>query len=104
MHEISRHAIHISEVISVSVETLEKIGQLQKAVYQDPSSDLDKAYQEQAQEYMSFQLQILKSLKSRSTANHERLKSEITVVIKPSMIPITNACLSHGKLTDAGVQ
>ena len=93
MHEISRHAIHISEVISVSVETLENIEQLQKAVYKDLAPGLDKAYREQAQEYMSFQLQILKSLKWRSTANHERLKSEITVVIKPSTIPITNACL-----------
>ena len=93
MHEISRHAIHVSEVLSVSIDTLQKIEQLQKAVYERFSLDLEESYQEEAQEYMSFQLQILKSLKWRSTANHERLKSEITVVIKPSTIPITNACL-----------
>jgi hypothetical protein len=82
MHEISRHAIHVSEVLSVTIETLEGIQRQQKAIYGSLPTELGKTYQEQAQEYMSFQLQMVKSLKLRSTSNHDRLKNEITLVIK----------------------
>jgi hypothetical protein len=82
MHEISRHAIHVSEVLLVTIETMEGIQRQQKAIYGSLSSDLEKSYEEQAQEYMSFQLQMVKSLKLRSISNHERLKNEITLVIK----------------------
>ena len=61
---------------------MEGIQRQQKAVYESLSSGLEKTYQEQAQEYMNFQLQMLKNLKLRSAANHERLKNEITLVIK----------------------
>jgi hypothetical protein len=82
MHEISRHATHVTEVLSVTIETMKEIQRQQKVIYESLSSDLAKPYQEQAQEYMSFQLQMLKSLKLRSESNHDRLKSEITLVIK----------------------
>ncbi len=54
----------------------------QKAVYERLSPGRATPYQEQAQEYMSFQLQMVKSLKLRSDSNHERLKNEITLVLK----------------------
>jgi hypothetical protein len=37
-------------------------------------------YQDQAKEYMRFQIQIVKSLKLRSESNQERLKNEINLV------------------------
>jgi hypothetical protein len=54
----------------------------QKAIYGSLSSDLAKTYREQAQEYMSFQLQIVKALKLRHISSHERLKDEMALVIK----------------------
>lgn len=98
MHEISRHAIHVSEVLSVAIETVEKIQQQQRAIYGNLPSDLERTYREQMQEYMSFQLHMLKSLKLRSCSNHERLKAEIALVIKsldsfilPTDAPATEA-------------
>jgi hypothetical protein len=92
MHEISRHAIHISEVLSVTIETLEGIQRQQKAMYESLPSSLTKTSREQMQEYMSFQLQMMKSLKLRSISNHERLKNEITLVIKPiTGFPLSSA-------------
>lgn len=79
MHEISRHAVHISEVLSVTIETIENIQRQQKAIYEVLSSDLGRTYREQMQEYTSFQLQILKNLKQRSSSNYERLKSEMVL-------------------------
>jgi hypothetical protein len=98
MHDISRHSIHVAEVLSVTIETTQGIQRQQKAVHGTLSSDLTTSYQEQAQEYMSFQLQMLKSLKLRSDSNHERLKNEITLVINslaglllPTHVPATKA-------------
>jgi len=82
MHENSRHATHVSEVLQVTIETMEGIQRQQKAIYESLSSNLAKPYQEQAKEYVSFQLQMVKSLKERSISNHERLQNEITLVIK----------------------
>lgn len=86
MHEISRHAIHVSEVLSVTIETIEGIQRQQKAIYGSSSSDLAMTYREQAQEYTNFQLQVVKSLKLRSISNHDRLKNEITLVINLSPV------------------
>ena len=61
---------------------MEGIRRQQKVIYERLSSDLAKTYREQAQDYMNFQLQMVKSLKERSISNHERLKNEITLVIK----------------------
>jgi len=82
MQDISRHAIHVSEVLLVTVGTTKEIQRQQKAIYESLPSGLGKTYKEQAQEYISFQLQMVKSLNLRSISNHERLKSEITLVIK----------------------
>lgn len=79
MHEISRHAIHVSEVLSVTIETLQKMEEQQKAIYEDLSPPLKKTDREQAQQYMSFQLQMVKSLSLRSNSNLERLKGEVAL-------------------------
>ncbi|KAH0547677.1 hypothetical protein FGG08_000166 [Glutinoglossum americanum] len=82
MYEISRHAVHISEVIAATIETMENILRQQKAVYGClPAPGLGKTYRERAQEYTSFQLQMMKGLKLRSSSNYERLKSETTLVM-----------------------
>ena len=95
MHEISRHAIHVSEVLSVTIETLQKMEEQQKAIYNDLSPPLKKTDREQAQQYMSFQIQMVKSLSLRSNSNLERLKGEVALVRKPSMISIIKARSSY---------
>jgi len=82
MHEMSRHTIHVSEILSVTIETMEEMQRHQMAIRGSLPADLGKTYQEQAKEYMSFQLQLLKSLKLRSDSNQERLKNEVNLVIK----------------------
>ncbi|CRG90551.1 hypothetical protein PISL3812_07595 [Talaromyces islandicus] len=79
MHEISRHSIHVSEVLAVSIQTFGKIlEQLQKIHAKLPVA-LSLDAHEQAHEDVDFQIQMLKSLKERSISNYSRLTSEITV-------------------------
>jgi hypothetical protein len=80
MHEITRHSIHVSEVLTVTIATLEKLTHVQRYIYDSLPDVLSKSYREQALEYVNFQLQMARSLRERSISNHERLKSEITVV------------------------
>ena len=92
MHNLSRHAIHVLEVLTVTLETMESIQREQKEIYESLENDLGKTYCRQAQEYTSFQLQMVRSLKQRSDSNYQRLKNEITLVIKffynfPSCVP-----------------
>src|SRR6266480_5132281 len=82
MHNLSRHAIHVSEVLSVIIETIESIQKEQKEMYESLETDLGKTYCRKAREYTRFQLQMVKSLKMRSDSNYQRLKNEITLVIK----------------------
>ncbi|KAH0536329.1 hypothetical protein FGG08_006783 [Glutinoglossum americanum] len=93
MYEISRHTIHVSEVLSATIEAMEGIQRQQKAIYRS-LPELVKTYQEQAQEYMSFQLLLLKNLKLRCSSNRERLKDEIALVIKSLMFSLP----THGSL------
>ncbi|EQL02340.1 hypothetical protein OCS_01952 [Ophiocordyceps sinensis CO18] len=90
MHDISRHAGHLVEVHAATVETMESLLHRQRAIH-DGLSSLDKTHKEQSQEYLEFQLQIIKSLQRRSLSIQERINSEITLVL----------CCSHGVLQTA---
>lgn len=104
MHEIYRHSIHVSESLSVTAEMLEGIRRQQKAIYSSLPPSLTETYREQAQEYMRFQLQIVKSLKLRASSNHERLQNEIKLVIKSLTSFLLLAPALGIKLTRAGIQ
>ncbi|KAF4581029.1 hypothetical protein GQ602_007166 [Ophiocordyceps camponoti-floridani] len=78
MHNISRHAIHLNEVCTVTIETLEKLLEQQKLTH-GAIAWLDKTYKQQSQESLSFYLQMMKSLKLRSSSNQERINAEITL-------------------------
>lgn len=103
MHEASRHAIHVTEVLSATIETVEKIQQQQKVIYESLPSDPGKTYRTQAQDYVSFQLEMLKSLKLRSCSNHERMKGEVTLVRKSLDRSYHQRMLQPQKLTGAGI-
>jgi len=75
---MARHAIHVSEVLNVTIQTMEGLQRHQTAIHESLFPDL-KNYTEYAKDYTSFQLQSLKSLKLRSDSNLDRLRNEITL-------------------------
>ncbi|GFF32814.1 hypothetical protein IFM46972_03686 [Aspergillus udagawae] len=79
MNELSRHGVHVSEVLEAMVGTFLKIQEQQRRVYVCLPAEINKTYQEQAQEYVSFQLLMIQNLLLRSKALYERLKTESTV-------------------------
>jgi hypothetical protein len=82
MHDFYRHAINVSEVISVTIGTIERIQQQQNIIYQSLSSKLAEQYREQAQEDIRCQLQMMMDLKLRLNGIHQRLINEMTLVMK----------------------
>lgn len=85
MHEITRHAIHVSEVLQVSIETVAAIRKYQQAIHgrRLGGSLIDQTCRQQADEYLGFQLQVLKSLKLRSESTDRRLVNEVGFVSHP---------------------
>lgn len=85
MHEDARHAIHCSETLEVAGEVMAQIKKEHATFHEKRAADaaLPELAAEKSQSYMGFQLQMLKNLKLRSQANHERLNNEVTLVIWP---------------------
>jgi hypothetical protein len=81
MHEISRHAIHTSEILAATIETMKELQRYQADIHESLLIDLEKNYKEQAKAYTNFQIQLLKSLKLRSESNQKRLKNEVNLVL-----------------------
>ncbi|KAK4231145.1 hypothetical protein QBC38DRAFT_451522 [Podospora fimiseda] len=79
IHEISRHAIHSSEVLEAGVDTLKELHRCQIAVHNKIADELKETYTQQAREYTEFQITLLKNLKLRADSNRERLKNEINL-------------------------
>ncbi|EWZ78699.1 hypothetical protein FOXG_14285 [Fusarium oxysporum f. sp. lycopersici 4287] len=77
MHDISRHGIHTSEILSATIETLQEMLRYQTEVYDKEPCAHEKTYQVQAKEYLRFQIQLTKSLKLRSDSNQKRLENEV---------------------------
>ena len=80
LHDLARHARHLVEVETVAIETMERMISQQNVNFELLRTEIDKKYQIQAGEYMAFQLQMMKSLKSRAQATLDRLNGEVTLV------------------------
>lgn len=85
MSDISRHTIHISEVLLLTIQTFEKLMEQQKYVHDEVISrnnaqGPNKEYRDRARGYLDFQIQMLKSLRERSLSNHARLNTETLLV------------------------
>jgi HSP90 family molecular chaperone len=80
IHEISRHAIHTSEILEAAIDTIKEMQDSRTAIQKRLLDDLGETYREQAKDYAQFQLSLLKCLKLRSDSNQERLKNEINLV------------------------
>ena len=80
LHDLARHARHLVEIETVAIETMERMIIQQNVNFELLWTGSDKTYQIQAREYMSFQLQMMKSLRSRAQATLDRLNGEVTLV------------------------
>ncbi|VBB72038.1 Putative protein of unknown function [Podospora comata] len=96
VHEMSRHAIHSSEVLEATIDTLKDLQRCRMMIHDSfPSRPppmaaatsasreattptyLTQTYKDQAIQYAQFQISLLKNLKLRADSNRERLKNEI---------------------------
>lgn len=84
IHEMSRHAIHTSEVLEATIDTLKEMQQCQIAIQGKLAEDLGETYREQAKDHAQFQISMAKNLKLRSDSNHKRLENEINLVCDAS--------------------
>jgi len=87
IHEVHRHAIHTSDNLQATVETLSEMQHRRIEVQKRLQHDLGETYREQARDYAQFQISMFKSLKLRSDSIRERLKNEITLVNRPPEPP-----------------
>jgi len=86
LHEISRHATHSSETLTVTIQTIESMLKRHKDFYDGSRSQTAVTGTDwrATHQYIDFQAQLIRNLKLRSQANQERLQSEITLVTLPS--------------------
>ncbi|PMD49385.1 uncharacterized protein K444DRAFT_622946 [Hyaloscypha bicolor E] len=78
LQELYRHVVHLVEVEEVAIDTLASLARRQETNFR-LSTELSQKYQIQAQEYLSFQIQLMSSMKARAVAAERRLESEITL-------------------------
>ncbi|PHH64324.1 hypothetical protein CDD81_4681 [Ophiocordyceps australis] len=77
MQEVSRHAIHVRESLTVLMDTLDQLRHEADKVYLELRAELPPRRPEQAQAHLQLQIQMVKSLKERSASAVSRLDSEI---------------------------
>ncbi|KFY03610.1 hypothetical protein O988_01369 [Pseudogymnoascus sp. VKM F-3808] len=79
LHDHARHARHLVESETVAIETMERMIMQQNVNFELLRSRFDTTYPIQSKEYMAFQLQMMKSLRSRAQATLDRLNGEVTL-------------------------
>jgi hypothetical protein len=79
LHDIARHAIHVSETLDLAVKTVEcMIAQHDQFIAdRGPSKNRLEITKRKFHKRMNFYQHMLSSLRSRSTSNKERLLNEI---------------------------
>ncbi|KAK7966514.1 Amino acid/polyamine transporter I [Apiospora aurea] len=74
LHDISRHAVHVTETLDVAIETMDGMLSLHKSVKTEVRDD--EGWQT-VHGRLLFSQQLLKGLRWRSKANEKRLQNEI---------------------------
>lgn len=84
MHELARHAIHASEMLEITLETLVAIIREHELFFKNniilSKSKSIRTISNQTMRDLQFQSTILKSLHLRSKALEDRLRNEINLV------------------------
>ncbi|OTA64104.1 hypothetical protein K449DRAFT_432618 [Hypoxylon sp. EC38] len=77
LNNLARHVRHMVEVVSVAAETFQCLTSQQRINFTRLSGNIPETSRIQAEEYLAFQLQMIKSLVQRAQATSERLDGEI---------------------------
>ncbi|RSL99837.1 hypothetical protein CEP52_009521 [Fusarium oligoseptatum] len=79
LHDLARHAIHVSETLDVSLKTVKSIVEQHKTLEDElwPGEQPKKGSFRQVRERLHWYEHTLESLKSRALSNKERLINEI---------------------------
>jgi hypothetical protein len=82
LHDIARHAIHVSETLNTATESMSGMIRQYKSFPEDRSArpTYEKTTFARTLQSFNFQSQILNSLKARSDSNQARIHNEITLV------------------------
>ncbi|KAM0215124.1 hypothetical protein ACHAQD_008450 [Fusarium lateritium] len=96
MHDMARHAIHVSETLEVAEKTVAAIVQQHNAFQEEVASDdkREKARYRHVGERMIWYDHILQSLRCRASANKERLHNEIQLGFNSVAVDIGRATQS----------
>jgi len=83
LHEIARHAVHVSETLNVALRSLDAIRQHHERFR--TNTDLVRGSNgrrrwDKVRSRFEFQLRFLQGLLQRSEANNARIQNEITLV------------------------
>ncbi|OTA91443.1 hypothetical protein M434DRAFT_76283 [Hypoxylon sp. CO27-5] len=77
LNNLARHVRHMVEVVSVAAETFQCLASQQHMNFTRLSGSILETSRIQAEEYLVFQIQMIKSLGRRAQATSERLDGEI---------------------------
>ena len=82
LHDFARHVIHSTETLGVALDTVNRIIEQQEVLAANVNHRVnqEREAQPQTQQYLHFQLQMLKNLRARSEANQLRIQNEINFV------------------------
>lgn len=82
LHDIARHAIHVSETLDVAIENISSMLRQYTSFSEDRSFQCaeEKTRFRRTTQCFNFQMQTLKGLKARSASNQARMQNEITLV------------------------
>jgi len=78
LHEIARHAIHVSETLATALDSVQGLKRQQRDFMTEHSQSSNSC--NRIQDHFRFQLQMLQSLRSRSESNQARVHNEIALV------------------------
>lgn len=77
LHDIGRHAIHVSETLDVAVQTIESIQRHHTNLAMSKTYDEDRTVTQDVRAQLEFFRGFISNLRHRSTSNEKRLKNEI---------------------------
>lgn len=89
IHNISRHAIHSSEILAATIDTMRELQRHQTDIRENLAVKFEGNYMKQAKAYTDFQIQLIRNLKLRSESNQKRLENEVNLVLSHTLhVPI----------------
>ncbi|KAI1116609.1 hypothetical protein F5Y14DRAFT_48744 [Nemania sp. NC0429] len=78
LHDIARHAVHVTETLDVSVQTVQRmLARHRELMQQQQQLQSDEGQSQESQSQLEFYESFLTSLRQRSVSNEKRMANEI---------------------------